>query len=134
MENRKWIRCVQRVFREIQLNIDGVDIEIRAANRTLFSILTQLDHLPRPDRSENFNLPAAQFALSWSSLQNSSMLKKFNLCFCHQCIDTMRYMINHNIVISNFFMMIIVQGYPLKWPKDKIANTKKRKKRCRHDK
>ena len=27
-----------------------------------------------------------------------------------------------------YFMMIIVQGYALKWPKEKIANRKERKK------
>ena len=43
------------------------------------------------------NSRCTRIALTWSGLQDSSVLKNFNICFYHKCIDTLCYIINHNI-------------------------------------
>ena len=64
-------------------------IRSKAANRTRVFILAQSDHLARPGQK--------MLTLLRFDLQDSTMLKNFNICFYHQCIDTLCYIINHNI-------------------------------------
>ena len=87
--------------------------ETRAANRTLFSILVRPDHLPRPGQKMVTCLPPDSLwpGLAWSGLQDSGMLKNFYICFYYECIDTLYYIINHNIATWPNFPFIFHDDY-----------------------
>ena len=78
-------------------------IRTRAANRARFSIVARSDHLARPGQK--------MLTLVRFDLQDSSMLKNFNICFYHKCIDTLCYIINHNIATWSNFSFIRHDDY-----------------------
>ena len=69
----------------------------------VFSILARSDHLARSSQK--------MLTLLRFDLQDSTMLKNFNICFYHQCIDTLCYIINHNIATWPNFSFIRHDDY-----------------------